>query len=108
MLSFDDARKLAQEYVDGLSRPAVEGLNGHILPPTECIVMDEHTITKSYGWIFFYQNRRYIETEIISYALAGNAPFIVESEDGSIHVLGTALPTEDYIAQYEQRYHAEL
>jgi hypothetical protein len=31
---------------------------------------------------------------------AGNAPFIVDREDGRIHVTGTAFPTEFYLENY--------
>jgi hypothetical protein len=32
--------------------------------------------------------------------MAGNAPFIVDRNDGSIHVTGTAYPTEQYLESY--------
>ena len=67
----------------------------------EPVILDEFTIEKDFGWVFFYQAHRFIETEIFSYCLAGNAPIIVNKFDGSSHYTGTALETEHYIAEYE-------
>jgi hypothetical protein len=66
------------------------------------MIFDEHTIEKPYGWIFFYTSRLWFETGDIRYAVAGNAPFLVDRETGAIHVFGTARRTEAYIAQYER------
>jgi len=67
----------------------------------ELIIIDDLTIEKDYGWIFFYNSRRYWETEDISYLIAGNSPILVEKENGSIYEFGTAFPVDEYIKQYE-------
>lgn len=67
----------------------------------EPIILDEHTIEKEYGWVFFYSSQKYEETNNFSDALAGNAPIIVNKFDHSIHITGTAFETEHYIAEYE-------
>ncbi|CAJ0816927.1 hypothetical protein LMG19087_02923 [Ralstonia wenshanensis] len=54
-----------------------------------------------YGWLFFYNSITYLQTGEIGAMLAGNAPFVVDVLDGSIHVLGTAHPVEVYLKEYE-------
>lgn len=66
-------------------------------------IVDEHTIECSFGWVFSWDSKRHLETGAISDALAGNAPFIVDRRDGSIHDTGTAYPVEHYIAEYEKK-----
>jgi len=65
------------------------------------IVLSEHTIEKEWGWVFFYQSKRYLETDNFSDRLAGNAPYIVNRQTGDCVVTGTAYPTEHYIEEYE-------
>jgi hypothetical protein len=70
--------------------------------PLEFVVLDEHTIEKPWGWVFFYSSKRYHETGEIRYALAGNAPFIVNMHTGELRSTGTAQPIAYYIDQYER------
>ena len=71
------------------------------IPETPIIILDEETIEKPYGWIFFYTSQQFYETDDVSYALAGNGPIVVEKADGSVHQLGTAEPEEVTIRAYE-------
>ncbi len=34
--------------------------------------------------------------------VAGNAPLIVDRKDGTVHITGTAFPTEQYLESYER------
>ncbi len=61
---------------------------------TECSLAVYSSIERSFGWVFFYG-----PTDS-SVALAGNAPFIVDRKNGSIHVTGTAYPVERYLERY--------
>ena len=65
------------------------------------VILDEYTIEKEFGWIFFYSSQKYEETNNINHALAGNAPIIVNKFDDSLHITGTAFDIEHYIAEYE-------
>jgi hypothetical protein len=67
------------------------------------VVMDEHTIEKEWGWVFFYESSDYLQTGGFSNRLAGNAPYIVNKATGELVETGTALPTEDYIKKFEQQ-----
>jgi hypothetical protein len=66
-----------------------------------CDIVDALTIDSPSGWMFFYQSRRYLETQDPSDALAGNAPLIVDRLTGKVTETGTAHPAEEYLAQYE-------
>lgn len=64
-------------------------------------ILDEATRETPYGWVFFYQSARYLQTREVSDALAGNAPVLV-TKGGAVHVLGTAEPTDAYLARFEK------
>lgn len=68
----------------------------------EVIILELETIDKPWGWIFFYTSRKWIETNDDLYALAGNAPILVEKATGKLFETGTAYSIEHYIAQYEK------
>lgn len=71
------------------------------LPPEDdWIVADEATIEGPWGWVFFHTSKLWRETGEIQYAVAGNAPLLVERESGRIIAIGTAHPVEYYIANY--------
>ena len=40
------------------------------------------------GWLFFYDSREHAVEGNISFALAGNWPFLVSRNDGSVHTTG--------------------
>ena len=67
------------------------------------VILKAETLEYSWGWVVFYQSKKYIETNDIRYALAGNAPYIVNRQTGEIELTGTALPVEEYIREYETR-----
>lgn len=63
-------------------------------------VLDGETMEKPYGWIFFYQSRKYLETGDEGYMLAGNGPVAV-LRDGSVHHLGSGSPAGEAIRAFE-------
>jgi hypothetical protein len=66
------------------------------------VILDEATIERDFGWVFFYDSSRHIETGDLSDAPAGNAPIIVNKRDGSLHVTGTYKPVLEFIEAYER------
>ncbi|MFN4362481.1 YrhB domain-containing protein [Chryseobacterium hispalense] len=67
----------------------------------ELLIGDEETIKKPYGNIYFYTSKKWYETGDDRYAVAGNAPFLVEKETGNVIVFGTARTEDYYIKEYE-------
>jgi hypothetical protein len=90
-MTYSDAKNLAERHISEVFQD-VEG---------DLVILDEHTLERPYGWVFFYDSRGYIETGDLSQALAGNAPVLVHKKDGHIDILGTALPVEAYLAEFE-------
>ena len=80
-----------------------EGFNKKIEAESgiDTILVHEYTIKKPYGDVFFYTSKKYYETHDDRYAVAGNAPFLVENTTGKIIEFGTAMDTEYYLEEYE-------
>jgi len=83
-LDIDRAIEIAEEY---LARLKADGAR-------QISLFRDRTIERDFGWTFFYGPS---DSSILA---AGNAPFIVDRRDGSIHVTGTAYPTEEYLESY--------
>jgi hypothetical protein len=69
--------------------------------PTDYIVLENKTIEKEWGWIFFYQSKTYIESGNFQDMLSGNAPIIVNRSTGTLSHTGTAFHLEHYLKEYE-------
>ena len=84
--------KRASEF--GSALPSYDKNECHELAICE---VEEHV----FGWVFFYNSKRYLETGEFSAALAGNAPIIVDRHDGRLYETGTAHPLEYYLEQHK-------
>jgi hypothetical protein len=69
--------------------------------PADFVILDERTLELPYGWVFFYDWRRHVETGAFEDSLAGNAPVLV-TRDGAVHETGTAYPLDRYLANFER------
>lgn len=88
-MTHDDARQLALAKLRTYESPE------------ELVLLDSQTVERPYGWVFFYNSRRFVETGNVLYALAGNGPLLV-CDDGSITVLGTAHPLDVELRTFEK------
>ncbi len=91
MITEPEAREKAQNEIDSFAQPADD----------RYIILDKSTISKEWGWVYFYTSEKWHTTNDLSYAVAGNAPFIIEKATGNLIVTGTAEPVENYIKRYE-------
>ena len=66
-------------------------------------LLDSSTMERNFGWVFFYDSKRHLETGDFRDALAGNAPFVVTRADGRVHETGTAQPLEHYLGRSRSR-----
>lgn len=96
-LSKKEARKLVWQEI--LSHWGIEN--------DEPVILDDMTIEKDFGWIFFYHSRKYIETKDLKFYILGNAPILVNKFDGSLNYTGTAYETDHYIKEYESQLRRE-
>lgn len=94
MISFEEAITIAERY---LNKEAERSRNNLQL-------MKDKTMTFELGWVFFYQSKEFIEMGNIYDMLGGNSPFIVNRNDASIHVTGTAHPIQKYLEEYISKY----
>lgn len=72
-------------------------------PDNPFIVVDEGTIEKPYGWVFFFNSKKYLETKEISDALAGNGPVIINKHDETVEFFGTFKSPSEFITEYESK-----
>lgn len=94
MIEKDTAIAKARSFIAGL---AVDGGN-------DLVLLEDKLIERSFGWVFFYQSQRFLDTANPLHAILGNAPLIVDRRDGSLHLTGTAQPIEYYIERYEAEH----
>ena len=62
------------------------------------VKVDEH----DFGWLYFYDSSRHLESGDVRDALVGNAPLIVDRADGKLYVTGTAHPIDHYVEEYRR------
>jgi hypothetical protein len=72
-------------------------------PADPFIVVENDTIEKSFGWVFFYNSKKFLETGEFRQRLAGNGPVIVNKHNGSIEFFGTNKPPQEIVEEYEKR-----
>lgn len=70
--------------------------------PDGLALLDDMTITKPYGWVFFYDSKRHMLTGSPLHALGGNGPIVVEKDSGRVTPLDSARAPETEIAAFEQ------
>lgn len=93
MISRTEARRLVVAFI---------ATHGDVPEDDAYIVLDDDTIERPWGWVFFYTSQRWRDTGEIAYAIVGNAPLLVERSSGRLIVTGTAFPIERYVQAYEE------
>lgn len=103
MIDLSTARERVKDYLLRMEkRMNVFGsaLPGYKDPHHRLVIVKESDY--DFGWIFCYNTEQYVATGETSYALAGNAPIIVDRADGQLYVTGTAYPLDHFIAEYRR------
>ena len=90
-----DRDQARASVIEQLRRRSVGGEEG-------VTIIESMTIEKPYGWIFFYNSRRYVETGELAYALIGQGPVIVLCDTGEIIETGSRYPSEVTIRMMEE------
>ena len=86
----DEAQRIALDFVK----------NKELAAGYELALVDASTLERDFGWVFFYDSKRHIETGDFRDAIAGNAPIVVTKMDGCIHETGTAHPLDYYLCEF--------
>ena len=71
------------------------------------VVVDENTIERPFGWVFFYNSEKFLASGETMYRLAGNGPVIVNKRTGAIEFFGSLQTVEVVVANYESRLGGE-
>lgn len=91
MIDYEQARRIALDY---LARHGCE---------FELVLLDDETITEDFGWVFFYNTKRFQETGDFIDMLGGNAPIIIDKVNGEVTETGTACDIQYYIEEYRAK-----
>ena len=94
MITLEEARNLVKAEI---SKP------DPYCPDLVLEIVDDATIEKEWGWVFFYDSEAHMRSGDIKDAIAGNAPVIVNRATGELVFTGTAWPVDKYIEDYETR-----
>lgn len=87
-----EALHLIEEELEQMSREHIS---------VEFVLLNDETIEKSWGWVFFYQSKSYEESGDKLEMLAGNAPIIVNRHTRTLMHTGTAHDIAHYVQEYE-------
>lgn len=90
---------LTQKQIVGIAKNHIKELEKKT--KIELVIGYEETIIKPYGNIYFYTSKKFVKTGDFKYAIAGNAPFLIENQTGNVISFGTAKSDEYYINEYE-------
>ena len=90
MLTLDEAKAIATNEISGMSRPDLE-----------LVVLDEFTIAKPYGWVFFFNTRKFQENKDTGSAIFGNGPIVVRHNKKVVR-LTSAMDSDESIAAFEK------
>jgi hypothetical protein len=64
-------------------------------------IVDDKTIERPFGWVFFYQSQQYIDTQDRMYALLGNSPIFIDRATGHASSASGGIPPHLLIEAYE-------
>ncbi len=92
MISLDRARELALEKIRSC----------WFVPEHEPSIQDDHR-EEDFGWVFFYDSKRFHETKDFRFALSGHGPVVVDKETGEVSMLGTTGGVERQLADYRKQ-----
>src|SRR5215470_12160331 len=85
-----DAEQIALKYIESnLENPEIR-----------VQILDQHTVQKPYGYLFFDQSKKYVDTNSIEAALVGNGPVLV-LQTGNVVQFPSAIPLDEAIKRYE-------
>lgn len=100
MLTKEQAMQLVADELKGRSKPGMD-----------LVVVEDLTIERDFGWVFYYTATQCIESDqpgVRRRRLRGNGPKIVNKYTGKIESCPTYRRVADLIADYEWRWAAEL
>lgn len=104
MIDRQKADRLVAEWLDGHEIATIDfesPLPRHDEKHIQKLVVtrvDEH----DFGWVYFYDGSNHVATGNVSDAVMGNAPLVVDKNDGKLYITGTAHPVEHYLQEFRR------
>lgn len=92
MISETEAIEIATRFIADMA-PAVDG---------GVAIVSARTLRKPYGWVFFYNAKRYLDTGDPLEGLGGNGPVVVEGESGRAQALSSSVDPVVAIMEFEK------
>ena len=89
------AKEIAQQAIDATT-------DQH-----QFVILDDKTMEKDYGWIFFYDTQKAIESGDFMDSVPGAGPLVVLRDDESTRFISTSMPTHLAIQAFEEQLRAE-
>ncbi len=85
-------------------RAALNYIAGSLLPPkNEPALVEDATVEKPWGWVFFWNTRLFTETGDLMHAVIGPAPVCVDRRDGSAASIDALRPLDRELRRYERK-----
>jgi hypothetical protein len=91
-ISYEQALDIARRFIGDIDVEADDTM----------VVREDLTKELPFGWVFFYDAKRFVDTGDPKYVIRGNAPLIIDRADGSTRLTGTARPLNHYIQEFEK------
>jgi len=104
-LNKEEAIQLVNDY---LRESEVEmdnfdsGLPSYENLETKLQILSEYTETHDFGWVFYYDSVKHLQTRDFRDELAGNAPLIINKHTNKLIETGTAHQTSYYVDHYKK------
>src|SRR5687767_10258277 len=92
---------ITQQHAEQLVYERINAPNPQWPDMPEMIVV--HTEERDSGWVVYWTSRAWHESRDVRHAIAGNGPYLVCREDGTLFETGSAPPMEDRIRDAEHR-----
>jgi hypothetical protein len=79
----------------------VESLDTWFSDPTDGPAIQWDATTElNFGWVVYWNSRRFLETGDVHHALQGNTPLLVDRRDGAVHPMGTGWSLQQSIRAF--------
>lgn len=104
MFTREQADRVVTAWLDSHEVAAIDfesPLPLHDLQQVQKLVVvrvDEH----DFGWVYFYDGSKHVESGEMSDAVFGNAPLVVDRTDGKLYITGTAFPIDHYLQEFRR------
>ncbi|HXN50546.1 MAG TPA: YrhB domain-containing protein [Candidatus Acidoferrum sp.] len=97
------AETLSKERATEIARKTIDDLKA----TNPLVILEDKTLEKDFGWVFFYTTKKYQETRDKKYLMPGNSPLIVDRFDGSTHFLPSSLPPGRAVEEYQKAWRSK-